>query len=128
MPRERRSYPAELKAKVALEALREEATLAELATRTWTKPLAPPPPKKRLRGNVKGDSKPRGTLWQRVWSGRTSQGLYSKSWITCWSWIRLSQNSRPWIAWSQNLTTCASCLPISRISLPACGRTATSQS
>ena len=33
MPRERRSYPAELKAKVALEALREEATLAELATR-----------------------------------------------------------------------------------------------
>ena len=28
MPRKRRSYPAELKAKVALEALREEATLA----------------------------------------------------------------------------------------------------
>ena len=33
MPRKRRSYPAELKAKVALEALREEATLAELAAR-----------------------------------------------------------------------------------------------
>ena len=33
MPRLRRSYPAELKAKVALEALREEATLAELAAR-----------------------------------------------------------------------------------------------
>ena len=33
MPRKRRSYPAELKAKVALEALREEATMAELAAR-----------------------------------------------------------------------------------------------
>ncbi len=33
MPRRRRSYPAELKAKIALEALREEATMAELATR-----------------------------------------------------------------------------------------------
>ena len=33
MPRKRRSYPAELKAKVAWEALREEATLAELAAR-----------------------------------------------------------------------------------------------
>ena len=33
MPRKRRNYPAELKAKVALEALREEATMAELAAR-----------------------------------------------------------------------------------------------
>ena len=33
MPRKRRSYPAELKAKVALEALREEATMTELASR-----------------------------------------------------------------------------------------------
>ena len=33
MPRKRRSYPVELKAKVALEALREEATMAELAAR-----------------------------------------------------------------------------------------------
>ena len=33
MPRKKRSYPAELKAKVALEALREEATMAELAAR-----------------------------------------------------------------------------------------------
>ena len=33
MPRKRRSYPAELKAKVAVEALREEATMAELAAR-----------------------------------------------------------------------------------------------
>ena len=33
MPGKRRSYPAELKAKVALEALREESTLAELAAR-----------------------------------------------------------------------------------------------
>ncbi len=33
MPRKRRKYPAELKAKVALEALREEATMTELAAR-----------------------------------------------------------------------------------------------
>ena len=33
MPRKRRRYPAELKAKIALEALREEATMAELAAR-----------------------------------------------------------------------------------------------
>ena len=33
MPRSRRKYPAELKAKVALEALREEATMTELAAR-----------------------------------------------------------------------------------------------
>ena len=33
MSRKRRSYPAELKAKVALEALRKEATMAELAAR-----------------------------------------------------------------------------------------------
>ncbi len=33
MPRKRRSFPAELKAKVALEALREEARMAELAAR-----------------------------------------------------------------------------------------------
>ena len=38
MPRKRRSYPAELKAKVALEALREEATLAELAARYGVPP------------------------------------------------------------------------------------------
>ena len=33
MPRKRRSYPAELKATVALEARREEAPMAELAAR-----------------------------------------------------------------------------------------------
>ena len=33
MPRKKRKYPAELKAKVALEALREECTMAELAAR-----------------------------------------------------------------------------------------------
>ncbi len=33
MPRKRRSYPAELKARVALEALREESTLSDLASR-----------------------------------------------------------------------------------------------
>ena len=33
MPRKRRNYPAELKARVALEAVREEATIAELAAR-----------------------------------------------------------------------------------------------
>ena len=38
MPRKRRSYPAELKAKVALEALREEATMAELAAAYGNRP------------------------------------------------------------------------------------------
>ena len=38
MPRKRRSYPAELKAKIALEALREEATMAELAARYGVHP------------------------------------------------------------------------------------------
>ena len=38
MPRKRRGYPAELKAKVALEALREEATMAELAARSDVHP------------------------------------------------------------------------------------------
>ena len=38
MPRKRRSYPAELKAKVALEALREEATMTELAARYGVHP------------------------------------------------------------------------------------------
>jgi len=33
MPRKRRQYPPELKAKVALEALREESTMSELASR-----------------------------------------------------------------------------------------------
>jgi transposase len=33
MPRRRRKYPPELKAKVALEALREESTMTELAAR-----------------------------------------------------------------------------------------------
>ena len=44
MPRKRRSYPAELKAKVALEALREEATLAELAARYDVHPNLLPGP------------------------------------------------------------------------------------
>ena len=38
MPRKRRSYPAALKAKVELEALREEATMAELAARYGVHP------------------------------------------------------------------------------------------
>ena len=42
MPRKRRSYPAELKAKVALEALREEATMAELAARYDVHPMGSP--------------------------------------------------------------------------------------
>ncbi len=33
MPRKRRKYPPELKAKVALEALREESTMTEVAAR-----------------------------------------------------------------------------------------------
>ena len=38
MPRKRRSYPAALKAKVALEALREDVTRAELAARYGVHP------------------------------------------------------------------------------------------
>ena len=38
MSRKRRSYPAELKAKVAVEALREEAPMAELAARYGVHP------------------------------------------------------------------------------------------
>ena len=38
MPRKSRSYPAELKAKIALEALCEEATMAELAARYGVHP------------------------------------------------------------------------------------------
>ena len=40
MSRKRRNYPAELKAKVALEALREEATMTELASRYDVPPCA----------------------------------------------------------------------------------------
>ena len=39
MPRKRRSYPVELKATVAREALREEVTMAELASRDDVHPV-----------------------------------------------------------------------------------------
>jgi len=52
MPRKRRSYPAELKAKIALEALREEATMAELAVRYDVHPNLIANWKKRARQKV----------------------------------------------------------------------------
>ncbi len=52
MPRERRRYPAELKAKVALEALREEATMAELAARYDVHPNLIANSKKKARQKV----------------------------------------------------------------------------
>ena len=52
MPRKRRSYPAELKAKVALEALREEATMTELASRYDVHPNLIATWKKRAREQV----------------------------------------------------------------------------
>ncbi len=52
MPRKRRSYPAELKAKIALEALREEATMAELAARYDVHPNLIANWKKRARQKV----------------------------------------------------------------------------
>ena len=52
MPRKRRSYPAELKAKVALEALREEATMTELASRYDVHPNLIVTWKKRAREQV----------------------------------------------------------------------------
>ena len=54
MPRKRRSYPAELKAKVALEALREEATMAELAARYDVHPNLITNWKKKARQKVLG--------------------------------------------------------------------------
>jgi len=39
MPRKRQSFPAELKAKVTLEALREKSTMAELAGRHDVQPI-----------------------------------------------------------------------------------------
>ena len=52
MPRKRRSFPAELKAKIALEALREEATMAELAIRYDVHPNLIANWKKRARQKV----------------------------------------------------------------------------
>ncbi len=52
MPRKRRSFPAELKAKIALEALREEATMAELAVRYDVHPNLIANWKKRARQKV----------------------------------------------------------------------------
>ena len=60
MPRKRRSYPAELKAKVALEALREEATMAELAARYDVHPNLLKWPRARL-PRTRGDRPSR--LW-----------------------------------------------------------------
>ncbi len=52
MPRKRRSYPAELNATVAVEALREEATMAELAARYDVHPNLIANWKKRARQQV----------------------------------------------------------------------------
>ncbi len=54
MPRSRRKYPAELKAKVALEALREEATMTELAARYDVHPNLITKWKKKAREQVLG--------------------------------------------------------------------------
>lgn len=49
MPRRRRKYPAELKAKAAWEALRGEAALAELSARCDVHPNLPADCKKKAR-------------------------------------------------------------------------------
>ena len=72
MPRKRRSYPAELKAKVALEALREEATMAELAARYDVHPNLIANWKKQAREQVRVSfsalERPRSRSCERRWA------------------------------------------------------------
>ena len=79
MPRKRRSYPAELKAKVALEALREEATMAELAARYDVHQNLIANWKKQVRDQVlvSFSGKPEHQEASRV---RSSQASVSKPW------------------------------------------------
>ena len=75
MPRKRRSYPAELKAKVALEALREEATMAELAARYDVHPNLITTWKKTASGRLLGEPRAASELRAR----RTRHDFLSKA-------------------------------------------------
>ena len=104
MPRKRRSYPAELKAKVALEALREEATMAELAARYDVHPK----PDCHLEedgstdgaGRLLGEPRAAGGL-----SGDRGQGAAGKDRRTRHRWRTVSADGRLALAaWSEPLT------------------------
>ena len=77
MSRKRRNYPAELKAKVALEALREEATMTELASRYDVHPNLIANWKKKARDHVLASFAGKHELPGGLSSGR-DQGVASE--------------------------------------------------
>ena len=87
MPRKRRSYPAELKAKVAVEALREEATMAELAGRYDVHPNLIANWKKQARQTVLAGAS-RGTTSGRKPLGKPRFMRYRITSTCCWGFRR----------------------------------------